>query len=51
MSGIRIIATRTQVDGDSVNLQIVGKNHHKEKVLGVSTVIEKIWKRHVDKSN
>ncbi|KAJ6186376.1 hypothetical protein N7519_007677 [Penicillium mononematosum] len=40
-----------QADGYPVNLQIIGKKLHEEKVLGAATVIEKLWKSHVDKSN
>jgi amidase len=37
-----------QVDGYPVNLQIIGKKLHEEKVLGVATVVEKLWKSHVE---
>ncbi|KAJ5783710.1 uncharacterized protein N7518_009387 [Penicillium psychrosexuale] len=40
-----------QADGYPVNLQIIGKKLQEEKVLGAATVIEKLWKSHVDKSN
>jgi hypothetical protein len=40
-----------QADGYPVNLQIIGKKLHEEKVLGAATVIEKLWKSHIDKSN
>lgn len=40
-----------QVDGYPVNLQIIGKKLQEEKVLGAATVIEKIWKSNLDKSN
>ncbi|KAJ9487145.1 hypothetical protein VN97_g6178 [Penicillium thymicola] len=40
-----------QVDGYPVNLQIIGKKLHEEKVLGAATVIEKLWKCHVNKSS
>ncbi|OQE43364.1 hypothetical protein PENCOP_c003G08886 [Penicillium coprophilum] len=40
-----------QVDGHPVSLQIIGKKFQEEKVLGAATVIEKLWKSHVDKSN
>ncbi|KAJ5612364.1 hypothetical protein N7510_005558 [Penicillium lagena] len=39
-----------QVDGYPVNLQVIGKKLEEEKVLGATTIIEKIWKDHVAKS-
>ncbi|KAJ5882216.1 uncharacterized protein N7529_000888 [Penicillium soppii] len=36
-----------QVDGYPVNLQIIGKKLHEEKVLGAATVVERLWKSHV----
>ena len=39
-----------QVDGYPVNLQIIGQKLHEEKVLGAATVIEKLWKCHVQSS-
>lgn len=32
------------MDGHPVNLQVIGKRFEEEKVLGATTVIEKIWK-------
>ncbi|KAJ6159789.1 hypothetical protein N7497_004326 [Penicillium chrysogenum] len=40
-----------QADGCPVNLQIIGKRLHEEKVLGAATVIERLWKSHLDESN
>ncbi|KAJ5845083.1 hypothetical protein N7534_008752 [Penicillium rubens] len=40
-----------QADGCPVNLQIIGKKLHEEKVLGAATVIERLWKSHIDESN
>ncbi|OQD86181.1 hypothetical protein PENANT_c008G11305 [Penicillium antarcticum] len=36
------------VDGYPVNLQIIGKKLQEEKVLGAATVVEKLWKSHVE---
>ncbi|OOQ91453.1 acetamidase [Penicillium brasilianum] len=36
------------VDGYPVNLQIIGKKLEEEKVLGAATVIEGIWKSHLE---
>ncbi|CAG7946002.1 unnamed protein product [Penicillium salamii] len=35
-----------QVEGYPVNLQVIGKKLHEEKVLGAATVIENLWKAH-----
>lgn len=36
------------VDGYPVNLQIIGKKLEEEKVLGAASVIERVWKKHVE---
>lgn len=37
-----------RVEGYPVNLQIVGRRLEEEKVLGAATVVERIWKRHIE---
>ncbi|KAJ5362307.1 hypothetical protein N7541_003151 [Penicillium brevicompactum] len=39
-----------QVEGYPVNLQVIGKKLHEEKVLGAATAIENLWKAHVSSS-
>lgn len=40
-----------QVDGYPVNLQVIGKKLHEETVLGAATAIEKLWQKHIGRTN